>query len=71
MLLVSELAERLPDDLLEGGNGLRDSCERALHLAFAEAQVGEGSKGFRTRIGNGGLGRASVGRAVGMGEMEV
>ena len=68
---MSELAERLADELLEGGDGVRDSCQGALGYALEEAQAGEGSKGLRTRIGNSGGDGAAVGRAVGMGEMQL
>ena len=33
--------------------------------------AGEGSKGFRTHVGNGGSDGAAVGRAIGMSEIQV
>ncbi len=71
MLLVSELAERLANELLERGDGIRDPCESALGYSLAEAQAGERMNGFRTRIGNSRADGAAVGRAVGMGETEL
>jgi hypothetical protein len=70
-LLRSELAERLADELLEGGDGLWNSCEGALGLAVAKAHPGEGSKGFRARVGNSGSDGAAVGRAFRMREIQV
>jgi hypothetical protein len=63
-LLRSELAERLPDSLLEGGDGIRGFCESALGLALAEAQAPEGLKGFGPYIGSGCANGGAVGRPV-------
>ena len=71
LLLRSELAERLADEPLEGRDGLGNSCQGAFGLAFAEAHAGQRTKGLRPRIGNSGSDGAAVGRAVGMGEIQV
>ena len=71
LLLSSELAERLADELLEGGDGMWNSREGASDLAVAEAHTREGSKGFRTRIGNGGGDGAAIGSAFCVGELQV
>ena len=39
LLLSSELAERLADELLERGTGLWNACEGAFGLAVAEAHA--------------------------------
>jgi len=71
LLLRSELAERLADELVERGTGLWNACKGAFGLAVAEAHAREGSKGFRTHIGNGGSDGAAIGSAVGVGELQV
>ena len=71
LLLRSELAKRLADELLEGGNRLWNACEGASDLAVAEAHPGESSKGFRTHIGNSGSNGAAVGGAFRMGELQL
>jgi hypothetical protein len=67
--LRSELAERLADELFEGEDGMWNACEGAFDLAVAEEHAGEGSKGFRPRIGNRGSHGAAAGGATGVGEM--
>ena len=37
VLRGSELTERMPDELLEGADGIRDFSERVLGVALAEA----------------------------------
>jgi len=69
LLLGSELAQRLPDELLEGGNGIRDFHESALGITLAEAEASEGLKGFRSHVGNSGAHDAAVRRAVSVEEM--
>jgi len=71
VLLVSELAEPFADELLEGGDGMRDPCERALGFALAEAEAAEGLKRFRARVAHCRPDRAAVRRAVGMGEVQL
>ena len=48
-----------------------NSREGASDLAVAEAHTREGSKGFRTHIGNGGGDGAAIGSAVCVGELQV
>ena len=71
LLLTSELAERVADELLEGRDGIWNACESAFDLAVAESHAGEGSKRLRTRIGSGGSDGAAVARALGVGEIKV
>jgi hypothetical protein len=71
LLSRNELAERLADELLQGGDRLRDFRERAFGITLAKAQGGERLKGLRTCIGNGGSEGPAVGRAVGMAEAEL
>ena len=71
LLLRSELAERLEDELLERGTGLWNACKGAFGLAVAEAHARERSEGFRSRIGNGGIYGAAIAGALGMGEVQV
>ena len=71
LLLRSELAECLADELLERGDRVGNSRESALGFAFAETHANEGSKGFRSVIRNGGSDGTAVARAVSMGEIQV
>ena len=64
LLLRSELAQRLPNELLNGRDGSRTSCESALGVTLAEAKASERLKGFRPNIGSSWGDGATVGRAV-------
>jgi hypothetical protein len=65
----SEFAQRLPDQLLEGADPIRDLCESALGIALAEAQAPERVKGFRPYLNSSCAHRGAVARPVRMGEM--
>jgi hypothetical protein len=67
-LLRSELAKRLPNDLLEGGDTIWDLCESAFGVALSETQAPERLKGFRTHVSSCGADDAAVGRAVRVAE---
>ena len=71
LLLRSELAERLADELLEGGDGMWNACKGAFGLAVTKAHARKSSKGFRTHISNGGSNGAAIGRAFCVGELQV
>jgi hypothetical protein len=64
----SELAERVPDELVEGGDGIRDLCENALGVALAEAKAQKRLKGLLPYIGSSWTDGATVRRAVGVEE---
>jgi hypothetical protein len=70
-LLGRELAQRLPDDLLEGRDGMRNSPERASAFTFAEAHTDDGLKRFRVHVGDRGSDRTAVRRAVSVSELEL
>jgi len=58
----------LSNDLLDGGDGIRELCKSALGVALAEAQAPERLKSLCPRIGSRGAHDAAVGRAVRVGE---
>jgi len=71
VLQRSKLAQRLPDELLDVGDRIRNSRERALGFSLAEAQGDQSLKGFRSRLGKSGTDRPAIGRAVGVREPQV
>jgi hypothetical protein len=70
-LLRSKLAQRLPDHVLEGSDGMRNSCESASAFTFAEAHTDERLKRFRVHVGDGGSDGTTVRRAVSVSELEL
>ena len=69
-LLRSELAKRLPNDLFERTDGMRNACQSALRFTLAEAHADESLKRLRACVSDGGTDGAAVRSAIGVGEKE-
>src|SRR6187399_1684083 len=69
-LLMSELAKRLPDDLLERRDRMRNAGESAVGFGFAKAHTNEGLKRLCACVSDGGTDGAAVRSAIGVGERE-
>src|SRR4029079_8708252 len=67
---MSELAKRLPDDLLERRDRMRNAGESAVGFGFAKAHTNEGLKRLCACVSDGGTDGAAVRSAIGVGEKE-
>jgi len=67
---MSELAKRLPDDLLERRDRMRNASESALRFNLAETHADESLKRLCSRVSDGGTDGAPVRGAIGVGERE-